>query len=592
MIMNDNMINVKYLDEVDPIETRYSRTLGRYSAIITHKGLNKTVKEECYTESVLPIYVEKRIAQLNFEWELSQVDQLNKIILNGLTISALIDWNDFGLNGEFEKENPESDYNEKIDNIEKPVELPLQDLPEKPQEIDLIRPLKEFYRPTFNIFESIFGKQKKIDEFERLFQTHTDYYENKLKEYLAKLEAWENNCNQINETNKNISATNEFAQKQYGLRLNELKEQKQKAIDSWEKEKEEFYKTQLDYNNQIKIIRKAYEGYNLNSVKEYSKLILDYSKYPYFVSKKFDIEYNQENKVLVLDYALPSIDVLPTLKDYKLIKDEWKGYYISETQLQKNFEQTMFNITLRTLYELFYTDRIDAIDSICFNGWVNAINKSTGKRESNCILSIQVKKQEFLELDLRNVDPKTCFKSLKGVSSSKLSAITSIQPIIQITKTDKRFVDSHDVTDSIDNSTNLASMNWEDFEHLIREVFENEFKTNGGEVKVTQASRDGGVDAIAFDPDPIRGGKIVIQAKRYTNTVGVSAVRDLYGTVMNEGATKGILVTTSDYGSDSYEFAKGKPLTLLNGSNLLYLLEKHGHRAKIDIEEARRLMKQ
>jgi restriction system protein len=64
------------------------------------------------------------------------------------------------------------------------------------------------------------------------------------------------------------------------------------------------------------------------------------------------------------------------------------------------------------------------------------------------------------------------------------------------------------------------------------------FSRSGGEVKVTRASRDGGVDAIAFDPDPIRGGKIVIQAKRYTNTVEVSAVRDLYGTVVNEGAIK------------------------------------------------------
>jgi restriction system protein len=98
------------------------------------------------------------------------------------------------------------------------------------------------------------------------------------------------------------------------------------------------------------------------------------------------------------------------------------------------------------------------------------------------------------------------------------------------------------------------------------------------------------VDAVAFDPDPIRGGKIVIQAKRYTNTVGVSAVRDLYGTIMNEGATKGILVTTADYGADSYNFAKGKPITLLNGGNLLHLLEKHGHRAKIDIKEAKVLL--
>jgi len=134
-------------------------------------------------------------------------------------------------------------------------------------------------------------------------------------------------------------------------------------------------------------------------------------------------------------------------------------------------------------------------------------------------------------------------------------------------------------------------MDWQDFENLIREIIEKEFSQNGGEVKITQASRDGGVDAIAFDPDPIRGGKIVIQAKRYTNVVGVSNVRDLYGTLMNEGATKGILVTTSNYGNDAYEFAKGKPITLLDGGNLLFLLEKYGYKAKIDIGEAKKILK-
>ncbi len=63
----------------------------------------------------------------------------------------------------------------------------------------------------------------------------------------------------------------------------------------------------------------------------------------------------------------------------------------------------------------------------------------------------------------------------------------------------------------------------------------------------------------------------------YVNTVDVSAVRDLFGTMMNEGATLGILVTTTNYGRDSYEFAKDKPITLLNGENLMHLLEKHGY---------------
>src|SRR5690606_8637543 len=91
----------------------------------------------------------------------------------------------------------------------------------------------------------------------------------------------------------------------------------------------------------------------------------------------------------------------------------------------------------------------------------------------------------------------------------------------------------------------------------------------------------------AFDPDPIKGGKIVIQSKRYTNVVGVSAVRDLYGTMINEGANKGILVTTSHFGSDAYNFAKDKPLSLIDGDNLLQLLIKHNFKAKIDIQEAK-----
>src|ERR1700728_1276146 len=132
-------------------------------------------------------------------------------------------------------------------------------------------------------------------------------------------------------------------------------------------------------------------------------------------------------------------------------------------------------------------------------------------------------------------------------------------------------------------------MDWQDFENLIREVFEKEFSRIGGEVRITQASRDGGVDAVVFDNDPLRGGEIVIQAKRYAHTVGVSAVRDLYGTVQHEGAMKGILVTTASFGSDAYEFAKDKPLTLISGAELLSLLERHGHSARIDLVEARSL---
>jgi len=133
-------------------------------------------------------------------------------------------------------------------------------------------------------------------------------------------------------------------------------------------------------------------------------------------------------------------------------------------------------------------------------------------------------------------------------------------------------------------------MDWDDFEHLIRELFEKVFSAPGVDVRITRASRDRGVDAIIYDPDPIRGGRYIIQAKKYTNLVDVAAVRDLFGTVQAEKANRGILVTTSHFGPDAHEFAKDKNITLIEGPELLHLFEKHGYTFRIDLKEARKLL--
>jgi restriction system protein len=142
---------------------------------------------------------------------------------------------------------------------------------------------------------------------------------------------------------------------------------------------------------------------------------------------------------------------------------------------------------------------------------------------------------------------------------------------------DKRFVTSEDVIDAIDQRQNIMELTPFEFEQLVT----NLFGKMGLDAKQTRSSRDGGVDCVAFDPRPVLGGKVVIQAKRYRHTVGVSAVRDLFGTMMNEGANKGILVTTAGYGPDAFTFAKDKPIELIDGGNLLYLLAQQGVDARI-----------
>ena len=360
-------------------------------------------------------------------------------------------------------------------------------------------------------------------------------------------------------------------------------------LAGWEEERAEFLRRQAEANAAIDHQKDEYFIGAPAAVEAYCELVLASSEYADTFPQEFEVEYIPSSHILIVDYSLPRIEGLPRLKQVKYVQSrhEFSESFLSERHLNKLYDDLLYQISLRTVHELYDSDTIGALESIVFNGWVTTTDRATGQQVTGCIMSLQTTREEFLGMNLAEVEPKTCFKNLKGVGSSKLHSLAPVPPVLTISREDSRFVSSYDVTDELDDSYNLAAMDWEDFEHLIRELFESEFSPEGGEVKITQASHDRGVDAVAFDPDPIRGGKIVIQAKRYTNVVGVSAVRDLYGTVINEGAMKGILVTTADYGPDAYEFAKGKPLTLLNGSNLLHLLAKHGHKAKIDLNEAK-----
>ena len=360
----------------------------------------------------------------------------------------------------------------------------------------------------------------------------------------------------------------------------------------WREEEANYQARQDAANAEIDLFRQTYEqggGEDGHAIEEHAELVLSASSYPEWISVDFELGYNTSTRTIVVEYRLPLKDDMPTAKGVSFIqsRNELKESYISSREQTALYESVLHQVAIRTIHELYEADQINAFDAVVFNGWVESIDPATGQLRNGCIMSVQAQREEFLSLNLAEVEPKACYRALKGVSAAKLATLTPVQPILHLETGDRRFVESREIAQDLSGESNLATMDWESFEHLVRQIFEQEFLVEGGEVKVTQASRDGGVDAVAFDPDPIRGGKYVIQAKRYTRTVGVGAVRDLYGTVMHEGADRGILVTTSDYGADSVTFAKDKPLTLINGAQLLSLLEKHGHRARIDLREAR-----
>jgi len=339
------------------------------------------------------------------------------------------------------------------------------------------------------------------------------------------------------------------------------------------------------HNEEVTAFRDGFQKGDSDAIASLMQLVLTGSAYPEGFPRNAEVVYVSESKQLVVEYDLPIMDdVVPVDKSYKYIKasDTETASPRPENQRRALYASVVCQTVLRSLHELFGADTYGHIESIVFNAHVDAIDKGTGQHVRPCLVSVRTTKDLLQTIDLSRVDAAACLVTLSGSVSKSPSELAPVRPILELRMVDPRFVKEADILGTLDQRPNLMDLKPSEFESLITNLFQK----MGLDTKQTRPSRDGGVDCVAFDPRPIFGGKVVIQAKRYKNTVGVSSVRDLYGTMQNEGASKGILVTTSGYGKASYEFANDKPLELLSGSNLLFLLKEHaGLDAKIVVPD-------
>ena len=275
----------------------------------------------------------------------------------------------------------------------------------------------------------------------------------------------------------------------------------------------------------------------------------------------------------MVEYELPGYNRVPPVAAYTYVKsgDKVTKKARPVRERQQHYKSVVAQVTVRTIHELFEADRSGLVETIVFNGQVETTNAATGKSERPCLVTLRTTRETFLDRDFARLDAEACLLDLSASLSKSPAELLPVRPVLEFNMVDPRFVEEADVLSELDQRPNLMKLKPGEFESLIT----NLFTKMGLETRMTKASRDGGVDCVAFDNRAIFGGKVIIQAKRYKNTVPVSAVRDLFGSVHNEGATKGILVTTSGYGKASFDFANDKPLELLSGTNLLYLLKEH-----------------
>jgi restriction system protein len=236
------------------------------------------------------------------------LNTVENILLDSLSVNATVNW---------EKLKKKEHYTEQVPN--KPYHQVKKNYPSKP--------VKEV--PTFSFTENMFKSKKELKIKE---------YENR---YSTALSNWEKEKASVDKCNQQLDLDYE----------NQLIIW-EKKVSQWEERKKVFLKKQEEFNVDVDKQKQKYLSKDPASIYEYFDMVLNNSKYPESFPSNFEVEYNSENKMLIIEYELPSQKDVPTLKEVKYIaaRKEIKETQIPDNQINKMYDEIIYKITLRTIH--------------------------------------------------------------------------------------------------------------------------------------------------------------------------------------------------------------------------------------------------
>lgn len=288
------------------------------------------------------------------------------------------------------------------------------------------------YQPKYTFWDKLSAskKQNKIDHYRKLFEADLSVWENDCREVDAYNEQCDNIYNQeVDEYNRKVAEVQQLREN-HAIKY-------QEEVSKWEEEKKNFYTEQADFNASIDNQKIAYKNYDVEAIISYNQIVLERSSYPDIIDKTFHIEYNPDEHLLLIDYLLPHYEKIPAVKEYKYIKsrNDITEKKRSDAEMNTIYESICYQLVLRTLHEVFEADSIEAVRLAVFNGFAKELDVSKGVYTERCILSVKANKDDFLQINLENVDPKSCFKeALKGKSGAKLNKFTEVAPEVDSTR--------------------------------------------------------------------------------------------------------------------------------------------------------------
>ncbi len=205
------------------------------------------------------------------------------------------------------------------------------------------------------------------------------------------------------------------------------------AVARWEDQRARYLNERDARNAAVEEKRAAFERRDPRAVLEVFERVLTESDYPETFPQAFSLDYNPGRRILVVDYEVPAIGDMPTVKQvrYRADGDRFEKRHISNALVKKLYNTVLYQIALRTLHELFAADTGGVLHSVVFNGYLpTGRSKTNGDR--TFILSVKAGREEWQRLNLGELNPRVVFKRLKGVAGARPYTGEPVKPLLQV----------------------------------------------------------------------------------------------------------------------------------------------------------------
>lgn len=250
---------------------------------------------------------------------------------------------------------------------------------------------------------ALFSKQKK----------HARLIEAAYAEYKKLHEGW-------NIRTYRLSQDAEKLRKQYERDESRRKRMLKSAKEEYEAECR-AREAEIDKHNQALDQLITNLGYGTpDAIEEYVGIVLSNSVYPEHFEVDHDFTFDPDTAELSLKAVLPPPESLSAVKAYRYVQ---KDDRIAETALsakaQKDrYTEAVYQVSLRTLHEVFSADRRGLINSISLELGSEALNPATGKSEYVPFVAVATERSIFEDINLAAVTPHATLEHL-GASISK-----------------------------------------------------------------------------------------------------------------------------------------------------------------------------